>query len=104
MVSVRGGDSLVQRIKVDELKHTCRPTEDTASDLTTLTYLHDLAVLHNLRRRYFGGGTGHSASDPSFYCTFIGNILVRIIQRYHFFIIALIAFEWKVIVRACAIL
>jgi hypothetical protein len=92
MVFVRGEDGLVQRVRVDELKHTCRPQEDTASDLTTLTYLHDLAVLHNLQRRYFGGGTGHSASDHSFYCTCIGNILVRNIQR-HSFLLALIVFE-----------
>ena len=84
----------------DDLKHTCRPTEDVTKNLTDLTFLHDVAVLHNLRcvssvclaffcsslkllsashafrRRYFGGGTGRSDSDESFYCTFIGNILV----------------------------
>jgi hypothetical protein len=99
-VSVRAEDGCVYQVGPDDLKHTCRPTEDVTKNLTDLTFLHDVAVLHNLRcvsnvclvfscsslklhsashafrRRYFGGGTGRSDSDESFYCTFIGNILV----------------------------
>ena len=78
IVSVRTDDGRVHQVGADDLKHTCRPTEDLAADLTELTFLHDIAVLHNLRHRYFGGGTGSSSHNQSYYCTFVGNMLVYV--------------------------
>ena len=75
---VHTDDGQQHHVDAEDLKHACRPVEDMNSDLTQLTFLHDVAVLHTLRRRYFGGGTGHGTDSESFYCTYIGQILVYV--------------------------
>lgn len=71
-----GGQSF--RVELDDIQHVNIPAQNLVDDLTQLDFMSSLSILNTLRHRYCGGLPCHDGDHSSWYCTFIGNILIYI--------------------------
>lgn len=65
-------------VALSTVEHANIPSQNLVDDLTQLDFMSPLSILNTLRHRYCGGAPHHDGDHPSWYCTFIGNILIYI--------------------------